>query len=74
MSDSACTWCDVKLCCGVRGYLIVRRVDVSTLGEELVDEAEPAVTRRHVESCVASLRWRSGGKAAMEESGGNSRP
>jgi hypothetical protein len=42
-------------------HILVRRVDLGALGEELVDEAELAELRRHVEGGPAILLWGSGG-------------
>jgi hypothetical protein len=49
----------------VRQHVVAHRVDVGTLGEELVDEAELAKLRRNVEDGPAILRWESGEKTVM---------
>jgi hypothetical protein len=54
---------------GGGAYHIAFHFDVGALGEELVDEVEPAVARSKVERGHALLIWWSGGAGELGEGG-----
>jgi hypothetical protein len=51
-----------------QGHLIVLCIDVGAFGNELVDEADQAAIRGHVERGTSILRWQGGGALVLTRS------